>query len=128
MRLEFTWIPTKFLPFHSDPPGSAWIRVECPGQGKVLTVWYHRRKIWRNDYWHGQQYTWLSGIWVGTVGVSPSSRNVGKGLGSPVKPKRYFQLDHEWYQVTPPTMRDVDDASLSTPSIIEPPDSRFLEL
>ena len=36
MRLEFTWIPTKFLPFHSDPPGSAWIRVECPGQGKVL--------------------------------------------------------------------------------------------
>src|ERR1700678_1158762 len=38
MRLEFTWIPTKFLPFHLDPPGSAWIRVECPGQGKVLPV------------------------------------------------------------------------------------------
>src|ERR1700678_708946 len=36
MRLEFTWIPTKFLPFHLDPPGSAWIRVECTGQGKVL--------------------------------------------------------------------------------------------
>src|ERR1700678_3755535 len=36
MRLEFTWIPTKFLPFHLDLPGSAWIWVECPGQGKVL--------------------------------------------------------------------------------------------
>ena len=40
---DSTWIPLKFLSFrsesariHLDSYHSAWIRVECPGQGKVL--------------------------------------------------------------------------------------------
>ena len=63
MRLEFTWIPTKFLPFHLDPPGSAWIWVECPGQGKVLDSLHHHvcpfaHSHCLNGFW-GQWYVYI---------------------------------------------------------------------
>src|ERR1700678_3848266 len=88
MRLEFTWIPTKFLPFHLDPPGSAWIRVECPGQGKVL---YRKYPVNDDDEElpilesHWEEYTWVSrrsadGVIVydppiGPTFYTPSSHN-----------------------------------------------------